>query len=439
MTNQHPRFQQTQSANSAQTNGTKTPQKSTVEDLISYIEQHPDYAELVEQAKNPPKHTSRQNKSAKVSQFLLELVIANPENFYGKAMVSQELIQQSKLTAALVSVSSLLNFFTNSPLLFFAFKNMGGWAYLWTVITNGLILYFTNGTATAASARKPGRESWANCAIAAMITMNALQSVVAGIGTELLLNQSGLSELKAKELVEGQVQRVELLKEIDNPQYLDAQQRCKEGEAILNNMQRNNPRWDSLFIQLYGSYAQRNQDWSPVPIEKLPICRKVDRLQTEAYANYEVAKAKLETQLTIRAELGNDVQFLEQEMDVLYNQHFTDDGHIESGVEAARVAIFSFFNKLTNGDLAGLGFPLFFLILSLITSGFACAMTIAHSHRQDTKKSFSDAVERERDRWLEKKRRELMELHRQQNESSLGFMVNENHSTNGHKREISDN
>lgn len=403
-------------------------QTETVRLLLSWLEQsqNPEYARLVKQAKTKTTCGYQKQWWKKPLGFLTGLVFANSDDFHGKAIVPETLKAHSQLTASLVSVSSLLNFFTNNPLLFFAFKDFGGLAWVMTLVTNGLILYFTNGTATAASARKKTNYTWSNIAIAAMLLMNALQSIVAGVGTELMLNQSGLSLMKAELEIEALIARVEALKENTNPQYMDAKQRCDRGELQLNQMDRTNPRWQSLYVQLYGRWSERNRDWTQLEIEQLPLCRQVERLREQNYRTYEIAKANLDKLFLVRNKLGNDLEFLKQEMKLVYELNFTPDGKLLSGTEAARMAILSSWEKLSTGDLAGWGFPLFFLLLSLVTSGAVCILTISHSRRQDTQQSFSDTVLRERDRWLEARRRELMVLHQQK--------IADRTSTNGHRQ-----
>jgi hypothetical protein len=241
-----------------------------------------------------------------------------------------------------------------------------------------------------------------------MLSLNALQSIVAGVGTELLLNSSGLSQLKAQELIKEQINRVETLKQIDSPQYKDALARCESGEKELSQLDKSHPRWQSLFVQLYGTWEQRDRNWEKDPLEQLPLCPQVEQLREKAYQTYETTKEQLQQSLAVRATMGNDLAYLQQKMPLVYTQNFTPSGELSSGLEASRLAILSFIAKLTQGDWSGLGFPLFFLLLSLITSGFACVMTIALSYRPDTQKSFSEAVQLQRDIWLETHRRELM-------------------------------
>jgi hypothetical protein len=379
-----------------------------VQDLLLYIEQSLEYAQLVEEAKKTPKTTQNQEPKQGLIEKLLGLVIANSQDFHGRAIVSENLAKDSQYTAALVSISSLLNATSNFPLLYFAFKDLGILAVPMTALANALILKYTNDSAVATSARKPHSRSWSNWAIAAMLSLNALQSIVAGVGTELLLNSSGLSQLKAQELIKEQINRVETLKQIDSPQYKDALARCESGEKELSQLDKSHPRWQSLFVQLYGTWEQRDHNWENVPLEQLPLCPQVERLREDAYQAYETAKQQLQQSLAVRATMGNDLAFLQQKMPLVYTQNFIPSGELSSGLEASRLAILSFIAKLTQGDWSGLGFPLFFLLLSLITSGFACVMTIALSYRPDTQKSFSEAVQLQRDIWLETHRRELM-------------------------------
>jgi hypothetical protein len=190
----------------------------------------------------------------------------DPKAFHGTVIVSQDLAKQATLTAGTVTVSSLFNFFTNYPLLFFAFKDMGLFGVVLTSLCNILILKFTNDTTTAVSSRTKYNKTWQLWAIAASLSINILQSIASLVGTELMLNQSGLSQIKAAESIQKQIQQVETLKQLDSPQYQQARQRCQEGEQQLNQLERTNPRWDSLYLQLYGTWGERNTNWNQVPL-----------------------------------------------------------------------------------------------------------------------------------------------------------------------------
>ncbi|MEA5495997.1 hypothetical protein [Limnoraphis robusta] len=386
-----------------------SPQK-TVEDLILYIEQNGKYAELVEKAKNPSPSQKKPKKLRNLIKQLQGLVIANPKDFRGRAIVSHNLAKDSKRTACLVTLSSVINAATSFPLLYYAFRDLGVLGVPVTLLVNGLLLKYTNGAATAVSARKPYGRSWSNWAIAGMISINTILSLIAAVGTELLLNPSGLSQLKAQELFAETINRVESLKQLDSPQYKDALTRCEQGEKELNRLHQDHPRRQSLFVQLYGTWEQQNSNWETVPLEELPLCPKASRLAQQAYQNYETAKQELEESLAIRVKMGNDLAFLQQQKPQVYQEHFTPDGELRSGIEATRLAIINFRTKLIQGNWSSLGFHLFSLLVSIITSGPACGMTIALSLRKDTRQSFSETVELQRNIWLETRRQELREL-----------------------------
>lgn len=391
-----------------------------LQNLLSELKQSPKYADIREQAKEPNYKPKKESKLEKTFSFLVGLVVADRKNFHGTAFVTEDLMKQAEQTAGLVTVSSAFNFITNFPLFAYAFGT-GFWALVLTGISNQLILKYTNDSTTAVSGLKKNNLAWQKWAIAASLSINALQSIFSGIGTELLLNQSGLSQIKALELIEQQVQQIETLKNIDNPQYKDALVRCQNGEQELTKLDKDHPRWDSLYVQLYGRWNERDAEWAQVSIEKLPLCRQVDRLRQDAYQGYETAKKNMERLLVIRSTMGNDLAFLKQEMPLVYQQHFTASNEIASGTEATRIAILNLRNKMQSGDLAGLGFPLFMLLLSLITSGYACAMTIAFAAREDTQKSFSDPLKLKRDSYCKELREVQMTLQE----------IEKNNSTNG--------
>ncbi len=87
-------------------------------------ERHP---ELLETPSKPTgwKLAALKLKLSGGCNFLKNLILANPDEFYGKHYATDELVEHSRLTARVVSIGSLLNAITNQPILFFAFKDFG--------------------------------------------------------------------------------------------------------------------------------------------------------------------------------------------------------------------------------------------------------------------------------------------------------------------------
>ncbi|WP_254566877.1 hypothetical protein [Oscillatoria sp. HE19RPO] len=324
--------------------------------------------------------------------WLLSLIFANAQEFYGKNYVTDELEEHSHLTARVISIGSLLNAITNQPILYFAFKDFGNLPAMMASLTlNVLIIKFTNDNGTAVAGRKYGNRSWATAGAVAMIAMSILQSIAAAVGSEAMNNRPELSRLKAIEQIYRLTKNLE-----DMPATSTASESARqEYEAAFQEFQgmsRSHPNWNTFYTRLFGTWENRDRNWNSVPTENLPLEQRVLRLQREAAATKEEAQQRWNEKLAKRHELGDDVLFLQQQMPELFARHFDENYDLRSGTETIRLAMVNLHNKLTQGDIAGLGFPLFFLILSVVSSGGACLMTLAHAQVDDTQRSRNDAV-----------------------------------------------
>lgn len=389
------------------------PPASEVQILLERIQHDPQYSDLVAQVQSD--RPSPKNPIVAVLIALRNLLIADPSEFYGKAFVTPELKEQARITARVATASTLLDGFTNAPLLYFAFADMGVLsALIVSSAINLAIVKFSNDNATAVAGRKYGNRAWARFATGGLIAINALQSAFAGPGVMLLNDYSTVQLGKAKELIAENTQRVEELRNLSNPRYEAVQQRLEKLEQELKETPRSDPRWESLYAQINGIWAERTRDWRQVPLEQAPLSAQLNILREDQFRIYEAAKADWQHKLEKRAASGSDVAFLQRELPDLYSQHFHPDGTLKSGVEAVRIATQNFFGKLQQGDWQGLGFPLFFFGLSCITSTTACTMAIAYSRRPDVQKSRDPVIEAARNRWLEDQYRALCEQHHTQ-------------------------
>lgn len=258
----------------ARKQGSQEQKLQELDHLLKWIKfNHP---ELVEEAEQPLQQ-HRRRLLAQVGEALLSLVVAMPKDFHGTAIVSRKLKRDSFYTATLVSISSGLNFLTNTSLFIYAFQNAGLFTVPLALLLNGGIMKYTNSTATVASARAKGNLTWSIVGVGGMAIMNLFQSAIAGVGIELLMNQSGLSRIKATQLIEKHDAKVESLEKPNNSQYnryLELKQKCREGRQKLNNIQPSNPNYDRIHIQILGRHTEKPRDWSNVPLENLPICPK---------------------------------------------------------------------------------------------------------------------------------------------------------------------
>lgn len=421
-----------------------------IEQRLEEIERQ--YPHLVEQAKqqrdakSPEWLTDLQTNYkwlidpiTKVGNFFLDLLIARSNKFHGKAYVTRGLEADSRTTAAVVTGSHLLDLPANLLLTFYGFKDFGNPIAL--IASTGfslLILRFSNDTAIAVAGYKPGKKAWSNIAMAGLIGIHIVEALVAGVSIELFNNQPVLSNQKAAEVIEQKVQRLELLKTSasNNPKYLAVQKQCQEGEQELNRMPRSNPRWDSLYVRLYGSWAEQNKDWSEEPMNKIPLCKQEVVIREESLRRYEQTKAELDEKLALRTHIGSDLLVLKQQFPDDYHYYFTPSGELKSGVEASRLAINNFFGKMVKLDFAGLGFSLFFFSIAAISSAISCGLTIAIARTEENQKSKNQAVENVRDKVLASWQSDL-NIHHQQELERLQQQQGSTAGLNGHHKATS--
>lgn len=377
------------------------PQSEDVQKLLHHIQSNPEICEKIRNIAANDDPSNAQKHIDLAVKLLLYWFNANPDDFHGTAYVTQELRDHAKLTAKVVSASGLIDFLSNWPILFFLFSTLGTpWALVISFGLNVWLLQICNYTATAASGRKLENRSWAGWATASLISLNILQTMASGVGIELLNNQTTLSQLRAAELkLEGD-KRVEDLKKFTSPQLDSFRHRCETGKKELNQKMNSDSGYDALYESLYGTWAERNRNWSSVEPESRPICVQANFLEQEAFRYYEQAKADWE-QLKADNILMDNLTFVKQSLPDLYAQHFTEKGLLRSGVDATRLATQNFFGKIANLQFLDLGLSLYVFGISAITSFAACTMAIAHANRPDTQMSRDENVIRERDRYLQ--------------------------------------
>ncbi|AFZ43539.1 hypothetical protein PCC7418_1341 [Halothece sp. PCC 7418] len=376
--------------------------------LIQWIETNPDYADLVKEVDGiAVEETQEKNKLQPILSGIKDLFIADSKEYYGTAYVTPKVKGDAKVTALTVTASNNFDFLGNAPLFFFACQNLGNFPALFlSFAINLAILKFGNLIASSVVRGSQNAYQWSTwAAIMGLIPLNILQSFATGAGVELLNNRSQLNQIHAQTLIAEQVaeetENLENLKSVEHPRYQAVKERCEKGEAVLNRLERTNPRWDSLYVSLYGSWADRAQNWQQLALEKLPVCRQVSRLEEQAFMNYEQAKNRFEAKQLLKTEISNDLIFLQRAYPQTYEQAFTESGEIRSSLVLSQLALENFVGKLLRLDISSMGLSLFFFLLSVITSLVSCGKLMLYSRRSDVQMSWNDEIRTERDRWLE--------------------------------------
>ncbi|PSO89764.1 MAG: hypothetical protein BRC41_00930 [Cyanobacteria bacterium QH_9_48_43] len=365
----------------------------------------PEVQRLVEQARTGDEQPVARPLWKQALAGAWQKLTPRSQDFYGTAAVSPELRRDAKLTTSLVSLATWLNFLSTQPLLWFAFGALGPLRLVPSVGFNLLLLGLTNISATATAKAKPNNRSWSRWALMGLISINVIQSLLAGMGTELMLSRSKLQLRKAEELTEqviaqreSEVERLEQAPQ--DSRFASVQQQCQKNTQKLDQLEHGSPQWDILYIRTFGTLEEKDKDWSQLDYSNLPVCQRVERLR-QNHSDKVAAR---------RQEL--------QQFPGKYERNFTQDGELESGNELFGIAGLYFFENLVKGNFAQLGFSLFFFFLSLSTSLMAMGMSMDMAKRNDAQRSRSDAVASERDRWFDELRLQMKERHaREQREA----------------------
>ena len=392
------------------------------DDLIMWIENQPEYQDLVEKAKRGESSLGAKSiletgpiKSVK------DIFWIDSTKLYGRADVSKELIEDSATTATTMSVANLINVFSTVPLLQYAFGAMGFLGQGFAVIVGILILKISNSFGEAASANRPNNKGWSTAGFAGFLSVNLLLSLIAPPGIELLLGQKELAEVRAAELIKkGNLrdstekqkgkelqqkinqknrQKDELLQSLKEEQRITDQKESKIAQDITNNRDKQEEaKYNTAVVRL-------EQDIKALQKRRNEVIQQFNNFKKKT--NNNIAKInqeiiQLENNLRIETQderTISNVEFMKKNYIQEYKTYFTDEGLIpkKQGGEATRIAIETTLHKLQKGNFTSLGFAMFFFSLSAITSLAATAKAFAHSQRNDVVNSWNPQVIQQRE------------------------------------------
>jgi hypothetical protein len=382
----------------------KSPKKPSRQDLlesqeknpkqcIHWLEAQPEFTELQKIAASDdelklPKPPLRQ----RIFKYLKDIFWTDESALYGRSCVDPNLINEAKTTATIVSTANLINVVTTYPYLEYAFVDMGGTGIALAVFVGILLNKISNAFGEAACRNRHRGEAltgWVG-----LVLINILLTLTAGPGVELLLDPQGLAERRSQELLQKvldtSLQEQNLTQRQERANL--AQANC---QAILNDLKAlppKHPNRDLLYQQAYGTWGERNRDWNQVELTNLPLCRKASRLDEEAQAYADKIQAEREAKQTEIHRYGSGLLYLKAVHPDMYRINFDENSQLRSGLEASRLSLQGFAQKLSTGDVSELGFALFFFTVSLVTSGAAVAKVATFARRQDVLRSWNPTL-----------------------------------------------
>jgi hypothetical protein len=359
--------------------------------FIDWLETQPEYAHLLKCADTQQPLKLAKSSLKQLLKILQDLFWTDASALYGRAHVDEKLSKDANNMATVISVANGINVITTVPFILRCFSGMGFTSLVLSVVTSWGVLLFSNELGTAVVVRTAREKPGAKIAHLSFALINLLLSLTALPGTPLLLDRPGLAEYKAQELIEQEVQNQQNLLRDDltrrNQQLAEQKQECEALQSKLDTLAKDDARRDGLYVRAFGTWAERDRDWSQVQTEQLPTCRQLERLRKEmddlnkklegylAYLRYQVAQ-------------NGPLLFLKKERHQIYLANFDATGLLRSGSEESRIAFEQIGSALIKGQLTSLGFAGFLFALSAVTSGAAVFMVACYAQRRDVALSF---------------------------------------------------
>lgn len=327
-------------------------------------------------------------------------LVANPRDMYGSAYITEDLEKEAGKTATILSSANLLDFALSQSILMFALSGYGFVSIVSAVGVNlGLLSIKNNGGLLTVSRRK-GSEGLRSGGFFALASLSILSSLMSGVGTELMLNQSGLAQLKAQQEIKLIELDVLSRKPKSSKLYEDAEVACNKAESELQKLSPSDPRYDAAYVKARGMHSERTKIWV-LNDPGIPECVKRYMLSILVNTELESIKGDWVKKKEKLSNSGNAVKFLQQEFPDRYALYFTDKEEFKSGVDALAMAFSSFFGKLFKGELGEISLSLFMMSLSILTSIAACWLVWAFAHNEEAIMSWDEELNLEKDRLIE--------------------------------------
>ncbi|MBR8826799.1 MAG: hypothetical protein DSM107014_02670 [Gomphosphaeria aponina SAG 52.96 = DSM 107014] len=375
--------------------------------------------------------------SLNVLEKVYSLIVVNGKTLRGKAYADVKLKEDCNRLALILTGTNLINVFTSGSLFFITLRS----TLLFPVApltVNLILLWLLNASGDKAAVSHP-RESRQH-ALNMFIALNAILSLIGGIGTELALNRPKLAQILAyQKIVEPYQMEIEELKnssEVKELEKLRQDIKIKEDFLYKERVRlTGDPNallpaiLDTQYRELNGSYEDsksENPSYVNKPLEQWPLVPR-EKKMTELYES-KVKQAE-EDYINIKQEAPQDkaVSYLRKNEPDIYETYFDEDGLINAAQAEATVAMKSWFDSFITFKWHELSLSLVMFALSVSTSLIATCLIIAHSNREDVKMSHSQEVAHARDTWFDEKIALLIEA-----ETDAKYNLHNNNG-NGHK------
>ena len=371
------------------------------EQLMQWIQHHPHLSHLHQQGKSQTRPSWRR----RLKDLLKNHLVARGEDFHGTAYVTETTVRDSANVARVVTTSNMVDGVGNFSLLLFASGAASPLGWISAGVLTGVLLKFDQELFTLVGrGRRRSRKVAYAAALIGLLPFSLLKTIGTGVGVEVMQNQAALELRHASALVDDSLRQermqIDRLLQAD-PTYAEVRDQCRSGRAQLARLDHADPRWQSLQVELFGEWSQRQRDWSrSARTTPPPVCVQQKLIEADQRNRTAEARERLAGIERQRIAIGNDLRFLRERYPDRYSLAFHPSGEFRSAVQLVAVGIGSTIEKLSSGQWNQLGLSLYGLMVSLLSSATACLLVLLHPHRPEVELSWDEDLRRERDRWL---------------------------------------
>lgn len=343
------------------------------------------------------------DRARSVVKFTRDLIWVPPQDLYGEAYVTPELKSDARLAALVLSLANILDACLSQEILVAAAGPIFG------TCINGGLLVAKNSLGTLVVRKREGSRGTRIVCLCAFSSLNLISCLVSGTGTEMMLNKSGIAQVKAQQIYLDAENNTKRFQAPSKAKAEEAQKECDKAEKDYQSktyLPEFHPTRDAAWVKAYGMTRERSKKWD-LNEGGIPLCVKSQMLGDRVKEEEQQFKLALEwdKKLLKRSQISNDLIFIKQEFPNQFDLYFDNNGNFKSGVEAFATANYSFFGKLSKGDLAGISLSLLLAGISISTSIAACFLVVTFANNLDAQKSWSESVKRERDRRLHERQK----------------------------------
>jgi hypothetical protein len=351
---------------------------------------------------------------------LREIFWPSGASLRGNTSASQEFDQSCSTTANLMAVSTLWDAISTYPILQYGTSSyLGILATPAAIAISTLLMFGSNWSGQHSCNRTKGKKGNARGALALFAVLSFGKTALAGVGMDILVNNSGITKeyaaMLANEQIEKTQEQLNKLRKLENPKYLEYKQSCETLKSQLEPLERNNPLFTTFYVRAYGEYKEQQAMQGMSTQQKLEKfggsisnipgdCNK-QRLQAEIDGSAgDQLSIRLDQWRTLK-ESQPPLQFLSQNFPEVFTDKFKVVGKeviIRDGGQMVAAAWTQFFAKLFDPSRAGeLGFSLFWMFCSVVLSGGAVFLLWGKSKSEDMKMSYSNELLLKREEFLE--------------------------------------